>query len=250
MIQCEYARIYALENDYWWYRGLHELVEAILRTKSSNFPDCRILDAGCGTGRMMQIAATYGHVQGLDRSREAVSFCIKNDLYDVYCQDLNNWVPEEHSYDVIISLDVLYHAAVASDADIVHAFYSALRPGGLCIVNLPAFPVLFRNHDLAVHTKRRYRKKPAVQLFKEAGFTVTQASYRLPHLFVVILLKKILQSVVGAKEESDLQKLPGWLNRLLLRMVRAENRLILSGRSMPFGSSLFLVAQKQTQEAA
>ncbi|WP_045219574.1 class I SAM-dependent methyltransferase [Desulfonatronum thioautotrophicum] len=248
MIQSEYPRIHSLETSYWWYRGLHELVEAVLREKSLlHGKRLRILDAGCGTGRMMQVAAAYGHVHGLDCSREAVAFCRKNGLNNARCQDLNEWTPLEQTFDVILSLDVLYHAAVSSDSDVIRAFHFALRPRGLCIVNLPAFPILFRNHDLAVHTKRRYRRKPAIRLFEESGFTVQRVTYRLPQLFAVILLKKALQSICGQKEESDLRQLPGWLNSLLLGLVRLENRMILSGQTMPFGSSLFLVAQKQDQ---
>lgn len=244
MIQAEYARMYALEKDYWWYRGLHELVETAIQKYSPNTDDCRILDAGCGTGRMMQVASKFGRVRGMDYSQEAIFFCQKNNLQGVCCQDLNEWIPEENLFDIIISLDVLYHAAIQNDAEVVIKFHQALSSGGVCIVNLPAFPVLFRKHDLAVHTKRRYRKKEAVLLFEHAGFEVQFVTYRLPHLFCVILAKKIIQRFFGTKDESDLQALPQWLDTFLYRMLRFENRLICSGLFIPFGSSLFLIARK------
>lgn len=245
MKDSEYAQMYALEKEFWWYKGLHELVETFLRQHSRGQGRCEMLDAGCGTGRMMQVASRYGTVHGMDHAREAVLFCAKNDLENVSCQDLNTWEPEAGRYDMVISLDVLYHAGVHDDAHVVRKFHQALKDDGLCIVNLPAFPVLFRNHDLAVHTKRRYRKKAAVRMFENAGFVIHLATYRLPHLFLVILAKKAVQYFFGPQDKSDLQELPAWLNTCLFRMAQAENRLITSGVPMPFGSSLFLVAGKQ-----
>jgi 2-polyprenyl-3-methyl-5-hydroxy-6-metoxy-1,4-benzoquinol methylase len=44
--------MFEFENDYWWYRGLHELtrhyVVKFKHAKSNE--ELRILDAGCGTG--------------------------------------------------------------------------------------------------------------------------------------------------------------------------------------------------------
>jgi hypothetical protein len=40
-------------------------------------------------------------------------------------------------------------------------------------------------------------------------------------------------------------QLPSWLNKLFLRINRIENKLIISGINMPFGSSLFLVECKK-----
>jgi SAM-dependent methyltransferase len=244
MIRSEYAQMNALEQDFWWYKGLHELVEVIIQRHSSGDTNLKILDAGCGTGRMMQIACSYGSVHGIDYAQEAVFFCKKNGLQNVSRQDLNDWNPEKNHYDIIISLDVLYHAAIKNDADIIRKFSRALKKDGICIVNLPAFPVLFRNHDLAVFTKKRYRKKETVKLFTTAGFEIQLVSYRLPHLFFLILLKKINQFFFFKKEKSDLQALPKWLNKCLYQIVRIENMLILAGMPMPFGSSLFLVARK------
>ena len=244
MISGEYAQMYALEKDYWWYKGLHELVDEILRQRVVLGKELEILDAGCGTGRMLQVAGKYGSATGIDASPDAVFFCAQNGLSNVCRDDLNTWMPEPERYDAIISLDVLYHSAIQDDATIIAKFHHALKGGGVCIVNLPAFPLLFRNHDLAVHTRRRYRKDPATRMFRDAGFQIRLATYRLPHLFLLILAKKMIQSLVKRKDESDLRPLPQWLNGCLYHLLRMENRAILSGVPLPFGSSLFLVAEK------
>ena len=50
----EYTSMYELETDYWWYKALHELVEFHVK-KIAGAGELRILDAGCGTGKMVEI---------------------------------------------------------------------------------------------------------------------------------------------------------------------------------------------------
>jgi 2-polyprenyl-3-methyl-5-hydroxy-6-metoxy-1,4-benzoquinol methylase len=187
----------------------------------------------------------YGEVTGFDYSLEAISYCKESMLENVFQQDLNFWTPPSDHFDIIVCLDVLYHSAVKSDVEVLKKFHQALKCNGICIINLPAFPVLYRNHDRAVNTKKRYRRKETELLLEKAGMQVKMASYRLPHLFWAIFLKKILLSwLAEPKSESDLKRLPAWLNTILFYLHSLENKLIAAGLPIPFGSSLFLVAQK------
>jgi SAM-dependent methyltransferase len=242
----EYEIMYSFENGYWWYRGLQELVEHEIRrhAEKARGRPLTILDAGCGTGRMMEISRRYGNVEGFDASEEALKFCAKRGLQSVSLQDITTWNPSEGTFDVIISLDVLCHSSIADDNDVCGKFHSALKPGGILILNLPAFEILRRNHDRAVHTQRRYTKRRAVSLLRSQGFRVRRSTYRLPLLFGVMLVKKILERVLHPGIRSDLSPLPAWLNGLLLLLNRAENAVILSGVRLPAGSSFFSVGQK------
>ena len=113
-------------------------------------------------------------------------------------------------------------------------------------LNLPAFNILARCHDQHVWGKRRYKKTLTVQMLNNIGFNISKATYRLPHLFFIILIKKVIEKISGSsKVKSDLFQLPSWLNKLFLRINHIENKLIISGINMPFGSSLFLVACKK-----
>ena len=74
----EYAKMYGLENTYWWYRGLHELIERyVQRHAKKTVGPLFVLDAGCGTGRMLEILGNYGIAEGFDYSEEALNFCKK-----------------------------------------------------------------------------------------------------------------------------------------------------------------------------
>jgi 2-polyprenyl-3-methyl-5-hydroxy-6-metoxy-1,4-benzoquinol methylase len=241
----EYAIMYALETDYWWYRGLHELVEKYIRFFSKKNAPPSILDAGCGTGRMMELAVRYGSVEGFDFSQEAMHFCAMRGLDSISCQDLNAWTPPGEKFDIVISLDVLCHRSIRDESGVVRKFYNALRPGGVLLLNLPAFELLKRNHDRAVHTQKRYTKKQTIKMLEKEGFRVMRASYRLPHFFVIMLVKKTIERLFPSQTiKSDLAPLPCWLNSILLFFNRIENAVVFSGITMPAGGSLFIVGIK------
>jgi SAM-dependent methyltransferase len=243
----EYKRMYTTENTYWWYRGLHGLVELFLKRLAKNGTNPPvILDAGCGTGRMMEIARNYGAIEGFDFSEEALNFCAMRGLDTVSRQDLSTWQPPSGKFDCITSLDVLYHRGVGDEDKLYPKFSAALKSGGLLVLNLPAFAILRRNHDDAVHTRKRFTKKETVRKLQDAGFRTVCATYRLPYLFFFILVKKAIERMAPTSEiHSDLDLLPVWLNESLLFLHRLENSIIFSGFPIPFGSSLFIVARKK-----
>jgi len=239
----EYKKIYLLEDKHWWYRTLHELVESFIN-KNIEGKRLHIFDAGCGTGRMMELLNKYGEVDGIDYSEDSVRFSKKRGLKNVKVEDLNTWNTKEKQYDVIVCLDVIYHSGIKDDIEIIRKFYSALNNNGILILNNPAFNILRRSHDYVVHTKRRYRKSRTIKKINDIGFNIKIATYRLPYLFFIILIKKLLNKFFTNKMESDLVSLPYWFNKLLLSINRFENKLILLKINIPFGSSLFIVAKK------
>ncbi len=247
MEKSEYERMYRLESDFWWYKTLHELVDSIIgRNKPEG--EIKILDAGCGTGKMMEILQKYGSVYGVDYSEDAVFFAQERGLSNIEIGDLNDFQLKNANYDVVVCLDVLYHSAIQNDLAVVEKFYHTLKNDGILIINLPAFEYLKRSHDIVVHTKKRYRKNVFTHDLKEIGFTILNSSYRMPHLYFIILISKLFQGNKKSKEsESDLKEIPGWLNGLLLFFGRIENSLLKTGFSIPFGSSLFIVAKKMTR---
>lgn len=253
MLKDEYYKMYRFENTYWWYRGLHELIARfVLKRRSRHSGESfRILDAGCGTGRMVELLSPLAAVEGIDYSEEAVSLCKDRGLENVTRVDLNTWLPPDGIYDMVISSDVICNAGITDDMNVVAKFHRALKPGGLLLLNLPAFEALRRRHDIAVAGKRRYRKHRTLIQTRQIGFNTVRATYRLPPLFFVMLLQKhLLERFDKEKVESDLKPLPSAINALLLRLHRIENRLISWGISFPLGSSLFLVleAAKDTAE--
>jgi len=245
----EYRRMFEAEDQHWWYVGLHELVMCHVTAEAERCGrPLRILDAGCGTGRLMQLMSAYGEVEGYDASEEALHYCRKRGL-EASLADLNDLQLEGDRYDIITSIDVLYHTGIRDDVAVLKRLYAALKPGGMLILNLVAHECLRSSHDIAVHTRERYTRQSLLARVESAGFSAGYAAYRVCFLFPLIAGYRMLQRGigVGAADPGAVASdviVPGRLvNALLLGVIRLENR-VMKRWPLPFGSSVFLLARK------
>ncbi len=241
----EYEIMFRFEENYWWYVGLHELILSYINKYSKGNLDKKIFDAGCGTGKMLDMLSNYSHTEGIDFSEEAVFFSKKRGIKNIKVADLNEWKPVENNYDFIISADVICSIGIKNDMKIVENFMKSLKKDGILILNLPAFEVLRRNHDKAVFVAKRYNRKDFVSELKKRRYKINFTTYRLPALFFIILIKKFFEKLSkNKKEESDLKDISKTLNSILLFFNRIENFFLKKGLCLPLGSSLFVVLEK------
>lgn len=244
--------MYEAEERHWWYVGLHELILATVQKESRRLGrPLTIFDAGCGTGRLSQLMSQQGHhVSGCDTSEEAMRLCRVRGINTVFQADLNTLELEPEAFDVITSIDVLYHTGVSDDVAVMKRLRSGLKPGGILILNLVAHEFLRSTHDIAVHTRERYTRAKLCERLKSADFEIAFATYRISILFPFIALYRrltrlaIRQKTDPDKVASDVSS-PNWLiNAMLLKIIELENTS-LRATALPFGSSVFVVARKQ-----
>lgn len=248
MNEIEYKTMFDAEGRHWWYVGLHDLIVSFLQKQTGNRRALNIFDAGCGTGRLMQILQGFGRVSGCDISDIAIGYCRIRNLPSAFQADLNTAELGRDCFDVITSIDVLYHKGIHNDALVIEKFYKALKPGGILIINLPAYNFLRSSHDIAVHTKKRYTKKELLALLEKAGFDVMKISYRISFLFPPIFLCRLGRSFLLKKtgkneHRSDVDFPPDLVNKFLIQINIMEN-YFLEKLCLPFGSSVFAVAVK------
>jgi len=55
----DYAYLYELEENFWWFRGMREITKVLLDPLSAIAGHRQILDAGCGTGGMLTWLSQY-----------------------------------------------------------------------------------------------------------------------------------------------------------------------------------------------
>lgn len=257
MPACEYVTMYRLEDDFWWYRGMrHHLLVALSRQwdwKDKPFP--RILDAGCGTGGLLQrliggLGQRLGTTDayGLDISSVALDFCRERGLTERIALGSITAMPfPSCSFDIVVSFDVLCDVL-----DVQAGFDEmarVLRPGGLAVVNLPAFQWLYSEHDRAVNNRQRFDKRTVVQHVVRAGMRIEHISYVNALLFAPAALmrllkrRKIWHKTAGLR--SDLVPLPPSVNSLLTQVMRVEAELLrMTGLSLQFGLSILTLARK------
>jgi len=248
MEQHEYETMYQVEGRYWWYVGLHRLVLKVLAQHVSADRPAKILDAGCGTGGFLQrLDERPGHTVGIDFSSEAVNWCRVRGFFHLAQASICEIPFQSDAFDAITSLDVAYCLEPDDAFASFGEMYRVLRPGGVLILNLPAYNFLRSTHDIAIHTRHRFRLSELRSMLEKNGFTIVLGTYRNTVLFPAAAAVRILKRLLPNRDadiRSDVQPLPGPINSALTSILAAENALIQHGFRLPFGLSVFCVAQK------
>jgi len=237
----EYRKMFALEERNWWYIAKRMLLFKLL-SKYNHVKAPKILDAGCGTGVVVQKLSRYFDTVGIDYSKEALKFCKDRGLKNVKFGNVMKLGFKSNTFDVVTSFDVIYHQGVIDDVKALSEFYRVLKPGGILILTDSAFKILSSSHDLAVHAKRRYNKKELRAKMIGAGFRVEKLSYYYFTIFIPVLIVRLLKKILPSKE-SDMVDSKGFVNRFMIKLMNIESTL-LKKMNFPFGVSVIAVGRK------
>src|ERR1700722_10013270 len=154
----EYGVMFRVEETHWWYRALHRLIFDTLERELPDWRTKAVLDAGCGTGAILKQLGNPDMNVGVDLAGEAISFCRQRGLNNVRVSDICALPFPDASFDAVICSSVLYHRWVKDVSAALRELGRVLRPGGLLVVNVPAFSFLRSAHDEAVMTAQRFQK--------------------------------------------------------------------------------------------
>jgi SAM-dependent methyltransferase len=244
----EYQTMRSVEDTYWWFTGLRSRVVESLKRFIGTGKAIRVLDAGCGTGGMMQTLRQHLpgiDITGIDLSTQAVRATRERDVGPVINASLDAVPFGGEIFDVIISLDVVLEMEAVHDQKALAEFCRVLKKKALLIINLTAFECLRGQHDDAVTVKHRYVKKTLKPILLNAGFTIVEMKYWNALFFPLLVVWRPLSRLFAdsAQPVSDLAPLPEWLNNMMTWISLGEMR---AARyiSPPFGSSIFVVAEK------
>jgi SAM-dependent methyltransferase len=243
----EYSTLRSLEDDYWWYVGLRDLLLALAGRHCDLSVPLRILDAGCGTGGTLSFLAKAlprSTLFGVDAEAVAVDLARSREAGTVVRASVNELPFASAAFDLVVCLDVLYFRGV-EESRALDELARVLRSAGLAVINVPAYEFLRGEHDLAVDTRHRYTAKELRDALERAGFQIEATTYWNTLLFPFIVAWRRVRRRPrrGAAPTSDLWPLPRWLNRLLTRLITKEVRMA-SRIPLPFGISIMAIAKK------
>lgn len=254
MNQDEYSLMAEEEESHWWYQGLHDVLFQTLTGMDGGLTNrARVFDAGCGTGGSLAFLASrfeLSYLGGIDISPRAIEIAAsKVPTADLRIGDICESITPPKNLDLVICLDVVNIPGVTRSLTGLRDLVSAIRPGGLFVLNVPAYRWLYSEHDIAVHTTERYSVRKIRRIMEELGLDTVFLTYRLCPLFLPLVLFR-LRSVIEplpaqSDAQSDLYRKPSsGLSRLLFTILRTENWLISRGMRFPFGSSVYAVGRK------
>lgn len=240
----EYEIMYRVEDAHWWYVSLRGMIDLHWRRYAPKGP-VRVLDVGCGTGAVLDWLSKQDNVfpTGIDYSREAVRFCRKRGQIRSASASANELPFADASFDAVASFDVLCHRSIPDPCVPLREMRRVLRPGGVLLLNLPAYQWLYSSHDVAVHTVRRFTRPGALALLRETGFKGLSATYWNTFLFPGIVAVRLWRRFLPPTRSDLATGGEGAVNRLFAALLGVE-RAFVRRLGFPFGLSVFVVARK------
>jgi 2-polyprenyl-3-methyl-5-hydroxy-6-metoxy-1,4-benzoquinol methylase len=238
-----YEILYRTEETHWWHAARRSIVLDWIHQRYPGRQDLDILDAGCGTGLMLQELSHLGAVEGIDISEEALQFCRKRGLDNVSHADVLDLPFASDRFDFVTALDVLEH--LDDDTGALREFRRVLKPGGRVFIFAPAHRWLWSLQDDVSQHKRRYVARTLREAVEKSGLTVERQTYVSTFLLPVIFLgRQWLKVRLRFREFNTENNLhPEWSNGILRGIFQIEIP-ILRRMNMPFGASLLCVARK------
>lgn len=230
-----------LEGHYWWFVARRSLAQQLIQRHGGPKPG-RILDVGCGTGALMESLQANGWVVGVDFSPEALRFSGGRGLGRLTLGDAQRLPFASGSFDVVVSLDTIEH--VPDDGAALAEVLRVLKPGGVFVMNVPAFQWLWGPHDVALMHFRRYTVPEARKKLEAAGFRCERMNYSVFFLFPVVVLRRFMEKFHRGPAVVRLPAVSSGLGQILVRLMEWEGALA-SRMRLPWGSSVVAVARKE-----
>jgi len=230
-----YAELAEQEDSHWWFCARRAIATSLLK-RFKLPPNAKILDAGCGSGGNLPMLAEFGEVYGFEMDDASSSRANARAIGHIEPGQLPDAIPfANQSFDLITLFDVLEH--IEDDQAALSALTARLKPGGMLLLNVPAFQWLFSRHDVLHHHYRRYGWMELKQKTEAASLKICLMNYWNFWLFPVAAIARLSGSASGSKMPSLL------LNKLFTALVSSE-RFLIPHLRLPFGTSIIVIAQK------
>jgi SAM-dependent methyltransferase len=239
----EHRKLAETEDRLWYFRALHTRRAHWLARLLPPGP-ARVLDAGCGTGGFVRaVRATHPNwtLTGVDVSPLACGLARERTGAEVVEGSITALPFADGSLDAVTTGDVLYH--LDDPVTALREFARVLRPGGVVVVNEPAYRWLWSYHDEAVASKHRFTRPELVAALGDAGFDVRFASYANMLILPLVVARRKL--FPPAAPTSDVELPPAPVEWLLGGIAALEQAAIGRGLPLPAGSSVFVAAVKR-----
>lgn len=241
----EYKNILDNEKHHFFYTSNRKIILSLINyylAKNIKNDKLSILDAGCGTGRLIIELENIGVTVGLDISANAINLA-KNNCLRLINASINSIPCKDCTFDLITNIDTLYHQNV-EDIKAINELFRILKPRGILVMRVAANKWLKLLHDKQVHTRERYYVHELKNKLIISGFVINFISYCNIVLFPLAILKKIYEYLINSKtSKSEIYTVNKYVNFILSKLLNIE-ACIFPRMKMPFGLGIIVVCKK------
>jgi len=251
MKETAHEQFETLERDHWWFRGRRRVYVELLRGALGGTAVERVLDVGAGSGGFLpELERLGGAVHWVEPHADSARRCLARG-FPSGARALAEALPyAEKSFDLVALFDVLEHTD--DEASVLAEVARVLRPEGLAVISVPAYPWLWSVNDETSEHRRRYTRASLRGRLERAGLEVVRCTHANALLFPAIAawllagegVRRLGLRTPSAQRTNLGVRLPAPLGRLCFRLFTAE--LALSRRwDLPFGHSLLALARRR-----
>jgi SAM-dependent methyltransferase len=247
MNPAEFANIARAEQDFWWYRGMRQILFRLLDPLVEERRFSRTLEAGCGTGHFARVLTDrYGlRVFPVDLAWEGLRYGQRLGVDRLAQADISSLPFPAEAFDLAVSLDVIVHCPRGGEDSALREMARVLAPGGVLLLRVAALDALRSRHSQFAHERQRFTRGRLRSLLERQGLEILRCTYANSLLAPLALAKfRICEPLMRSKARSGVTPVSGWLNRALYKPLQWESRWIGLGRNFPLGQSLILLARK------
>ncbi len=247
MNSAEFANIAKAENDFWWYRGMRQIMFGLLDPISWRRKFHRVAEIGAGTGHFaLALQERYNWpMYPLDLGWEGLEFGKTLGVQRMVQADMCQLPYKNQAFDALVSMDVVVHLPRGREDEPMAEFARVLEPGGFLALRVSALDILRSQHSEFAHERQRFTKSRLLALAQRHGFRTLRCTHANSFLMPVALFKfRVVEPLLGGQASSGVEPVAGWLDSLLYAPLAAEASLISMGVNLRLGQSLILLAEK------
>jgi SAM-dependent methyltransferase len=249
MNPAELANIAKYEKEFWWYRGMEQilfrLLDPIVKHRQQASTDA--VEAGCGTGYMSsRLQQRYGwRLASVDLERQALLYALQHGCRRLAQADIAALPFPDRCFDAAVSLDVMVYIPRGQESRVIKELVRVVAPGGLLVLRTAALEILRSHHAEFTGERQRFTRSRIMELAAEHGVKVLRCTYANSVLLPVALAKfRLVEPLMSSQPESAVQPVAAWLDRLLYTVLKLEAWWLGSGMNLALGQSLILIGER------
>lgn len=241
-----FMTLYGHEENHFWFASRIKIIKQLF---DQYIPKTKhLLEIGAGTCQVANALKQAGYQVSISDVHQApLQSATRYEFEYRYRFDLLN-NPLRESFDAVGMFDVLEH--IEQEEKALKNVYDLLKPGGILILTVPAHEWLWNHGDKLARHKRRYTLNTLRDQVTKTGLKILNANYFFRSLVPLLALRALISRVLKPRYATN--KTPiglfvhPWINKTLMSMLSLETRFFFS-IPIPFGGSIWLVAQKPNQ---